>query len=150
MPTATSAKMYGQAVKSAFEGKINLVIDNIKVMLVASTYTPDQDTHIFLSSVRASELSASGYTAGGFTLGTKTLTYDAASNTVKFDAADLTDALTNFTGTFRYLVIYDDTPATDAEKPLIAWQDFGSDQTATSGNVSISWDAGGIFTASCS
>jgi len=150
MPTATTAKMYGQAVKSAFEGKINIVSDTIKVMLVTSSYTLNQDTDIYVSSVRASELIASGYTAGGFTLASKTSTYDGTSNTYTFDATDLANILTNFTGTFRYLVIYDDTPATDVEKPLIACQDFGSDQTATSGNVSITWATSGIFTASCS
>jgi hypothetical protein len=41
-------------------------------------------------------------------------------------------------------VIYDDTPSTDATKPLIAFVDFGADQESSSGTFAIAWNASGI------
>ena len=43
-------------------------------------------------------------------------------------------------------MIYDDTPATAATKPLIGYVDFGSDQSSSAGTFSVVWDAAGIFT----
>ncbi len=48
--------------------------------------------------------------------------------------------------TARYAVIYDTTPGSSATDPLIAYVDFGSDQSSSAGTFSIVWDAAGIFT----
>jgi hypothetical protein len=116
--------------------------DTIKVMLVSSSYAPNQDSHAYKSDVTG-EVSGTGYTAGGQALTGKTLTYDGANNVIVLDAADTTWA--NSTLTARYAVIYDDSGATDAAKVLLGYVDFGSDQSSTNGNFAITWDATGIF-----
>jgi hypothetical protein len=138
---AVTANLYGLFLKSLANKEIDLDSDTLKVMLCTSAYTPDQDAHQYKSSV-ADEVTGTGYTAGGATLGSVTVTYDAASNALVLDAADTEWA--DSTVTARYAVIYDDTPATDATKPLIAFVDFGGDQVSTAGAFTITWDASGI------
>jgi len=146
---AVTAYWYGQAIMQAFGSgsagnapNIDFLSDTIKVMLCTSTYTPAQDTHVFKSDV-TNEITGTGYTAGGATLGSKTLDYTAATNVIKFDGADV--AWTSSTLTARYAVIYDDTPATDATKPLLGYVDFGADQSTVNGTFTITWDAAGIL-----
>lgn len=144
---AVTGKFYGLAIKSAFNGEIKLTSDTIKVMLCTSTYVPDQDAHQYKSSV-TNEVTGTGYTAGGATLGTKTVTYTAATNVFAFDAADVTWPSSTITA--RYAVVYDDTPATDATKPLIGYVDFGADVSTTAGTFTLTWDAAGVCTVTVS
>lgn len=65
-----------------------------------------------------------------------------AASAIVLDAADL--SWTTATITARYGVIYDSTPGTDATRPLIAYFDFGTDQTSTAGTFSVTFDATGI------
>jgi hypothetical protein len=140
---AVTAKLYGLALKSMAEGKMVLDSDTLKVMLCSSSYTPAQDTHQFKSDV-TNEITGTGYTAGGDTLTSVTLTYTAGTNVLALDAADV--VWSGSTITARYAVIYDSTPATDATRPLIAYVDFGADQSDSSGTFTITWDAAGIAT----
>lgn len=140
---AVTANLYGQFPLSALSSQANLTADTIKVMLCTSTYTPNQDTHRYKSSV-TNEVTGTGYTAGGATLASKTLAYDAGTNVTTFDAADVTWAASTITA--RYAVIYDDTPATAATKPLIAYVDFDADESSSAGDFTITWDAAGITT----
>ncbi|MFC9761633.1 hypothetical protein [Rhodococcus jostii] len=140
---AVTAKLYGLALKSAFNKEIDWDTDTIKVMLCTSSYTPDQDTHQYKSSV-TNEVSGTGYTAGGATLVSATITYTTGTNTLVLDAAD--SSWTTSTITARYAIIYDSTPGTDATRPLIAYVDFGADVSTTAGTFTITWDAAGIVT----
>lgn len=144
---AVTAFFYGQAMLSAFNKEIDFDSDTIKVMLCTSTYTPNQDTHRYKSSV-TNEVTGTGYTAGGATLGSPSLTYTGATNVLKLDANDA--VWTTSTITARYAVIYDSTPGTDATRPLIAYVDFGADVTSTAGDFTIVWDAAGIATITVS
>ena len=123
---AVTSRFYGQAFLSAFNAEIDFDTATVKAMLCTSTYSPSQDPHRYKSSV-TNEVAGTGYTAGGVTLSSKTLTYDAATNTITFDCADPSWASATFPA--RYLVVYDNTPATDATRPLICYIDFGSDQS---------------------
>lgn len=142
---AVTAKFYGQVFAAAFNKEIDFDSDTIKVMLVTSAYAFDQDAHKYKSSV-TNEVTGTGYTAGGVTLTSPTITYNAASNLVVLDAADV--SWLNSTITARGAVIYDGTPATDATRPLIAFVDFGQDITSSGGTFSITWDATGIASVS--
>lgn len=137
-----ASKLYGRAVFHAFNKEIDWDTDDIKVALVGSAYVPDQDLHDYYDDVVANEVAGTGYTAGGQSLTTKTRTYDAANNVTVLDADDVTWAASTITA--RYAVIYDNTPATNATKPLIGYLDFVSDQSSTNGNFTITWDASGI------
>ena len=142
-----TANMYGPVLLSAFNGEINLTSDTIKCLLVSSAYTPNQDTHRYLSSVVANEVAGSGYTAGGQTLTTKTITLDGPTNTVKFDAADVVWSAVTFTTAPRYAIFYDATPSTDATRPLIAYWDFGADASSSGSSFTLQLGAAGIFSA---
>src|SRR6478735_11373964 len=124
-----ASKVYGNAPKAAFNKEIDWDSDTIKVMLLSSAYTPNQDSHDYLDDVVANEVTGTGYTAGGQALASKTVTYDAATNTLILDAADTVWA--GSTVTARYAVVYDDSGATTGQKAVIGYQEFGSDQSST-------------------
>jgi len=138
-----TTKTYGSLITKAFNKEVDFDTDTIKVALVSSSYTPNQDTHDYWDDVSSNEVSGTGYTAGGATLASKTVTYDSATNVTKFDAADV--SWTSSTITARYAVVYLDT-GTASTSPLIAYVDFGSDQSSSSGTFQIVWDSAGIFT----
>jgi len=139
---AVSAKLYGLAFKSMINGEINYTAHTIKAMLCTSAYTPNQDTHQYKSSI-TNEAAGAGYTAGGVALAGKTVTYTPGTNTLILDASDTQWPDSTITG--RFLVLYDDTPSTDATKPLIGYIDFGADVSTTSGVFTSVWDAVGII-----
>ncbi len=117
--------------------------DTIKVALVTSSYTPNQDTHDYWDDVSSNEATGTGYTAGGATLASKTITQDDGTNKQTFDAADV--SWTTSTITARYAVVYcsTGTPSTSA---LLGYVDFGSNQSSSAGTFQITWNASGIFT----
>lgn len=138
-----TSKAYGNLTKAVFNKEVDWDTDDIRVMLLSSSYTPNQDTHDYLDDVSGFEVTGTGYTAGGAALASKTSTYDAASNTLVLDAADVTWA--NSTITARYAVIYDNSGAAPASKPLVAYVDLVSDQASNNGNFVLEWDASGIL-----
>ena len=139
-----TAFMYGNFLKAALNKEVDWDTDTIKVALLSNVYTPNQDTHDYWDDVSANEVTGTGYTAGGMTLASKTITYTGATNVIALDAADVTWSASTITA--RYAVVYDDTPATAATKPLLGYVDFGSDQSSSAGNFTLTWDAAGIFT----
>lgn len=137
-----ASKMYGAFVMKALAKEVNWSSDTIKVALVSSSYTPNQDSHDYWDDVVANEITGSGYTSGGSTLTSKTITYDSGTNVVTLDAADVVWA--NASVTARYAVLYDDSGATNSQKVLIGYLDFGSDQSSTNAAFTVTWDATGI------
>ncbi len=137
-----ASKLYGQFLSQALNKEIDWDTDTIKVALLTNSYTPDQDAHNYLDDVITNEVSGTGYTAGGNTLANKTNTYNAGTNVIVLDADDTTWSSSTITA--RYAVVYDASPATNATRPLIGYVDFGSDQSSSNGNFTITWDATGI------
>ena len=135
------SKLYGNFLLKALNKEVDFDTDTIKVALLSSSYTPDQDAHDYYNDVSTYEVSGTGYTAGGSTLASKTATYDSANNVIVLDAADTTWASSTITA--RYAVIYDST-GTASTSALIGYVDFGSDQSSTNGNFTITWDSTGI------
>lgn len=134
--------IFNSAKKKILDADIDFVVDSVKVMLVTSAYTPDQDSHEFRSSV-TNEVTGTGYTAGGQALANKTVTQDNTGNLAKYDADDV--VWEEATITARGAVIYKDTadPATD---PIIAYIDFTEDKTSTAADFRINWNTDGILT----
>lgn len=139
------AKMYGNMLLKALNKEIDWDSETIKVMLCTSSYTPDQDTHIYKSSITNEVASGDGYTTGGAALANKTIGYTAGTNVIKLDADDCVWTASSITA--RYAVFYDDSPATDATKPLLGYVDFEADKVSASGTFTITHDAAGIFTS---
>jgi len=126
--------------KNIMNGNIDLDTDTIKVMLVTLSYSPNQDTHEFMSSV-TNEVTGTGYTAGGQALASKAVTVDTTDDEGVFDAADITWSTSTITA--RAAVLYKDTGASTTS-PLICYFDFGSDKSSSAGNFTISWNSEGI------
>jgi len=137
-----ASKLYGNFLAKALNKEVDFDSDTIKVALVTSSYTPNQDTHDYWDDVVSNEVTGTGYTTGGATLASKTVTYDSGTNVIILDAADVTWSSSTITA--RYAVVYDDSGSTNAAKALIGYVDFGSDQSSTNGNFTITWDSTGI------
>lgn len=143
---AISAKFYGLFFKSLCNKEIDLDSDVIKLMLCNSSYVPNQDTHQYKSSV-TNEVSGTGYVAGGATVTPITVAYDTGTNTLSFDAPDVSWSGATLIGgnAPRIAVLYDSSPASDATRPLIGYIDFGDDSYAPNGGtLTIAWNASGI------
>lgn len=126
---------------SLLNNAIDLLVDTIKVALVTSAYTPNQDTHEDFADV-TNEVSGTGYTAGGATLASKAVTVDTTDNEGVFDAADVTWSSSTITA--RGAVLYYST-GTASTSLLICYLDFGSDQSSSAGDFTIAWNAEGIL-----
>jgi hypothetical protein len=133
--------IYNSFKRKIMDGSIDLDTDTIKVALVTSTYTPDQDVHDFFDDV-TNEVTGTGYSAGGAALANKAVTADNTDNEGVFDADDVTWSSSTITA--RGAVIYKST-GTASTSPVIAYIDFGSDKISTAGNFTISWGAEGIL-----
>lgn len=133
--------IYNSFKRDIMNGGIDLDTDTIKVALVTSTYTPDQDVHDNFDDV-TNEVSGSGYTAGGATLASAAVTVDNTDNEGVFDAADT--SWTTSTITARGAVVYKSTGTASTSK-LICYFDFVSDKASSAGTFAISWNAEGIL-----
>ena len=116
----------------------------VKVMLVDSTYTLDIDAHSFKSDIDALtvEVSGTGYTAGGASLANKSVTRDDVNDWSRYDGDDITWASSTITA--RGAVIYYDT-GTASTSTLIAYVDFVTDKSSSSGDFIIQWHTDGVF-----
>jgi len=121
--------------------------DDIKVAVLDNTLSPTaSDATPALADY--TEVGAAGtYTAGGTSIGSwdalsteagGTLTFDSATNpSWAADASNDTDAY--------WGLIYNDTQAGD---PAIAFIDLGGPVDMSAGDLTITWNASGIFTIS--
>lgn len=142
MPTAN---VFDDFVDRKGKAEINLSTDSFKAMLTNTA--PNHATNGVKTDI--TEISAvNGYTAGGAAVTASWAETSAGSGIWRFSvSADITfTASGGSIGPYRYLVIYDDTHASDA---LVAYVDHGSSVTLTDGNTHT-WDVdanGEIFTA---
>ena len=136
--------IYNSFKKNIMNGGIDLDTDTIKVMLVTSSYTPNQDTHEDRADV-TNEVSGTGYTTGGAEITSKTVTADTTDDEGVFDGADVTWSTATITA--RGAVIYLSTGVA-ANDLLICYLDFGSDQSSSAADFTIAWNAEGIVNLS--
>lgn len=124
-------------------GSIDLDTDTIKVMLVTSSYTPNQDSHSKRSDV-TNEVTGTGYSAGGASLANKTVTQDNTNNKGVFDADNITWSTSTITA--RGAVLYKSRGGASSADELICYIDFGSDYSSSSGDFTITFGVSGILT----
>lgn len=142
---AVTAYWYANAFEAAFDKEIDFLADDIMVQLHTSSYTPNQDTHDYQDDLSNEVANANGYTTGGEALASKT--HDNTNNVSKFDATDTQWTSSGAGFTARRNVLVDTTPGTAGTNPLLCWQDFGQDETASGGGTfTIAWNASGIAT----
>jgi hypothetical protein len=132
--------IYNSFKQKIMDGSIDLDTDTIKVALVTSSYTPDQDNHEDYADI-TNEVVGTGYTAGGATLANAAVTKDNTDNEGVFDADNVTWSSSTITA--RGAIIYKDS-GVDATSWFIAYLDFTTDKTSTSGNFTIQWNSEGI------
>ena len=115
---------------------------DIRVILVTSAYTPDEDNHANYDDITNELPTANGYTLGGALLVNKAIGIDTTNDWSKFDADDVTWVTSTLTA--RGAVVYFDTgvPATST---LIAYIDFISDKVSNAGDFVIQWHTDGVF-----
>ena len=133
--------IYNAFKKNIMNGTIDLENDVIRVALVTSSYTPDQDAHEFFDDI-TNEVVGTGYVQEGAALASKAVTADNTDNEGVFDAANVTWSSSTITA--RGAVLYEDT-GTPSTSALIAYIDFGSDKTSTAGDFTIEWNSEGIL-----
>lgn len=137
MPTASYNK-FQAFVEHLCEKVHNLASDQLVVALCAAANAP-----VATNSVLAN-LTQISYT----NLSSRNLTTSSSSQTAGTYSLVLVDLVLTASGTvatFRYVVIYNDTPTSPAD-PLICWFDYGADVTLTSGE-SLTLDFGSsLFT----
>jgi phage tail sheath gpL-like len=128
--------LYAKGRESFLKGEISWSADNIKTVLVdTATYSVDLANHQFLSDIPVGERVA---TSANLTAKTTTAgTADAADVTFSSVSGDQSEAL----------VVYQDSGAEGTSR-LIAYIDTASGLPVTpnGGDVSVQWDAAGIFT----
>lgn len=124
---------------------IDFTTDTIKLLLVTASRAPVAATDDLADDLvlGSNEVSGTNYTARGDTIAmtvtetTGTVTVDGADNTWAQNAGGFTDA--------RYAVLYKDS-AVDSTSPLIGFIDFLADKGNVSGDLTVQWNALGIFT----
>jgi hypothetical protein len=137
--------LFHEALKFIGDGTIDLDSHTFKAYL--STATPLQATHTIKTDI--AEIAAGfGYTAGGNPLGSVTWTETGGGTGVwRFNCADPTwTAAGGPIATHQYLIIYDDTAASDQ---LLGFVNRGTSDVIADGNTRT-WDVGssGLFEVS--
>lgn len=130
---------FNQFVEDLGLGVHNLETGAIKVYL--SNTTPDAAAHAVKADL-AEITNQNGYTAPLDV----SATWSESSGTGSLVGTDVTVTATGAVGPFRYVVLYNDTPASPAD-PLIGWYDYGSSiQLANGETFTVDFGAT-IFTA---
>jgi hypothetical protein len=133
---------FNQFVEDLSEKVHNLGSDTLKVMLTSVAPVATNAVKADLTEITA----GNGYTAGG---SAATITASAqSSGTYKLTLADVTfTAAGGSIATFRYVVLYNDTPTSPAD-PLIGFWDYGTTVSITNGNAfTVDFDAtNGVLT----
>jgi hypothetical protein len=142
---ATITKFH-KFLENSFNGTavIDFNTDTLKVMLVTSSYTPSQSTHDFINDANTNEVTGTNYTAGGATIASPTVTLNAGVVTVDGGDVTWTQSGTGFSNA-RYAIIYKDTTVA-ATSPVVGYIDFTSDKGNVNGDLTVQWNASGIFT----
>ena len=119
--------------------------DVIKCAVLDNTATPVASTATPALGDFTEVGTAGTYTAGGTSLGALSTVVTEAAGTMTFDSAtNPTWAQNASNDTDAYWgLIYNDTQAGD---PAIAFVDLGGPVDMTAGDLTITWNASGIFT----
>lgn len=139
-----ASNMLGGMTAGETQRFFDILSNTLKVMLTTASYVPDIDNHKFKSSITNELPAAGGYVAGGATLANPTLSYNAATNTLTFDADDVVWAASTLSNA-RYAIIYNNRAAADADRELIGIIDFGANMSSAGVDFRIVWNASGIF-----
>ena len=133
---AVLANFFSLALKDAVCGTLAGHLQQGPLGAVLTTgYAWDQDAHHFLTSAMANEISGTGYTTLGATVSASTVSYDTASNEIRWDFNDPTWTTASFSAS--QMVIYDRfAGGTTTTWPILMYIEFGGTNTVVSGTFS--------------
>jgi hypothetical protein len=121
-------------------------LDTHTFRAVLSNVAPDQAANTVLADI--TQIAAgNGYTTGGVTLTSVTYAETGAGSGIwQFSCADFSWTATGGAiATFRYVVIYNDTPTSPAD-PLVGYLDYGAAVNITDTNsFLVDVGANGVF-----
>ena len=143
---AITVAFYGLTMEKIAEqvgADVNYLTGTVKLSLHTATYVPNRDTNDFFDDATNELAAGTGYTALGETLTAKTITYDTASDQVRWDAADVTWLFTA-SKTWQRGVMWIDTAGASTTDPLYALLDWDTSQTVST-TYTLQWDAAGIL-----
>lgn len=131
---------FDQTTKDMIDGVHDFDGHTFKVVLTNSAPIASNTILANITQIAA----GNGYTTGGTAT---TITTSTASGVAKATATDVVFTASGSMATFRYAVLYNDTPTSPAD-PLIAWFDYGSAVSLLTGETfTVDFDASaGLFT----
>ena len=100
--------------------------------LLTGDYPFNQDTDHFLTTAMAYEITGTGYTSLGATVNAATISYDTASNEIRWDCSDPTWTGSSFSAQ-KMAIYYRLSGGTTTTWPLVIFVDFGGTYTVSSG-----------------
>ena len=124
-----TGRWYLKARKALFDGQIDFLAHDIRLVLLGSAYTPDQANHERFSDLTG-EVVGAGYVPGGKAMTGKTVTINAATKEIVLDADDA--VWLNSSLSVRTVVMYDATADI-----LLAYQQSDSDVVSTNDNFTV-------------
>lgn len=138
------SRMYSSGATRYFGGGGSWLSDDVRAILVKSSYTPNLTTHDFLDDVPAGDRIGSAEPLTGKAVTEETVSGDPC---IVFDANDLTFAGVGGLGTAVAVVLYRHT-GTEATSNLIAYHELTA--PAAGASIAVSWPAptsGGVARA---
>lgn len=126
--------VYNSCIRDTVTGQIDFDTDTFYMMLVTSSYTPNQDTHLDRADV-TNEVTGTNYTSAGQAVTVTVGSVDTANDRVDISFADVTWASSTITAAAAVVYKYTGTAANDL---LVAYLDFGGDVSSTSGDFTVS------------
>lgn len=133
----------GASVASGAAADVDFLGGVVQLSLHTNSYTPNRDTDDFFNDATNEVANGNGYATGGVTMGGKTITYDSASDQVRWDANDVSWTFTA-SKTWRVGVIWVNTAGASTTDPLYANLVWDSDQTVST-SYTLQWDSAGIL-----
>lgn len=140
--------VYNVAKRDLVNGVIDLDTDDIRIMLVKTTYT-ENAAHTFVDDLSANDPASHEIVATNYVrkaLAAETVVVDQANNRAEFSASNVVwTAIGGATNdTIKGAVIYEHNAA-DTAAPLIAFVLFPTPVATNGGDITINWNAEGIL-----
>lgn len=149
--TVAAFKMYGAALEANMKATLDLDSDHFRMVLVTSSYTPNQSTHATWADASANEVAAGGgYSTNGKTLA---VTVVRSGLAVTFDCDDQTWTAATITAKYALIVKdADNNGVVASTDSIVAYSDLssGGGSISVSGVDLVVTTASGIFTATAS
>lgn len=142
---------YALFMESMIQGLVDFETDIFFMMLVDTSYAPNQNTHKFKSIITGElDQTYSGYSPGGQQMAINQITYTGSTKVMSISASNIQWPLVTFPSPgARYGVMYDgvtpDNSGSPGSMPLVGYVDFTAAQIITDMAFQINWPSTGML-----